>query len=259
MSQVVEIGRDRGGTAAPRTDGRAMPRVAVGVGTVGVVGACGGAGASTFAAALAHRLAGTAPTVLVDLERAGGGIDVLIGLEGADGLRWPDLHHARGAVAGDELAALLPRWHGCAVLSADRSRPGPPPADARDDVLAALREHHATVVLDLDRIDVHDRGPTVASCRTVLVVVPRTLRAAAGALALRPALVEGAADVRLVVRGPAPGGLGVLEIAHVVDLPVAAAMSTDRGLAAAGERGGGPTMRRGTLGRAVGRVVAALA
>jgi secretion/DNA translocation related CpaE-like protein len=230
-----------------------------GAGVIGVVGARGGAGASTFAAALAHRFARTGATALVDLERAGGGIDVVVGIEGAGGLRWPDLVDARGTVDARELAALLPRWGGCAVLSADRTRPGAPPSGALLDVLGAVGEEHASVVLDLDRCDVLDRGAVLASCRTVLVVVPRDLRAVAGALALRPALVEIVADVRLVARGPAPGGLGALELAHVVDLPLAVSMRHDRRLAADGERGGGPTVRRGALGRAVTRVAGALA
>lgn len=230
-----------------------------GVGVIGVVGARGGAGASTFAAALAHRLARSSATVLVDLDRAGGGIDVVVGIEGSGGVRWPDLVDARGTVDARDLAGLLPRWGDCSVLSADRSRPGPPPTAALPDVLDALRGEHASVVLDLDRSDVLDRGAVLASCRTVLVVVPRDLLAVAGALALRPALVDLVPDVRLVVRGPAPGGLGALELAHVVDLPIAVSMACDGRLAAAGERGGGPVLRRGALGRAVARVAGALA
>lgn len=226
---------------------------------IGVVGARGGAGASTLAAALARRLARDAPTCLVDLEHAGGGLDVLVGLEGSAGLRWPDLVDARGAVPGDELTALLPRWGACAVLSGDRTRPGPPPADAVADVLAALAQHHEHVVLDLDRVGVLERGPGPAACRTVLVVVPRDLRGVAGALALRTAVLGLVPDVRLVVRGPAPGGLGVLELAHVVDLPVAASMAADRRLAAALERGGGPSARRGPLARAAASLARELA
>jgi secretion/DNA translocation related CpaE-like protein len=247
------------GTTAWDTGLRGVPALQTGAGVIGVVGARGGAGASTFAAALAHRLARSGATALVDLERAGGGIDVVVGIEGAGGLRWPDLVDARGSVDARELAALLPRWGGCAVLSADRTRPGAPPPGALLDVLAALGEQHASVVLDLDRCDVLDRGAVLETCRTVLVVVPRDLLAVAGALALRPALVELVADVRLVARGPAPGGLGALELAHVVDLPLAVSMRRDRRLAGDAERGGGPAARRGALGRAVARVAGGLA
>lgn len=231
--------------------GRAGRRV------VGVVGARGGAGASTFAAALAHRLARRGSAALVDLERTGGGIDVLVGLEGADGLRWPDLAGARGEVAGVELVALLPRWGACTVLSADRARPGPPPSAAVDDVLGALASEVDHVVVDLDRADVAERSDVLALCGVVLVVVPRDLRAVAGVLALRPALVGAVEDVRLVVRGPAPGGLSALELAHVVDLPLGVSMVADRAVAAACERGGGPAgpaLRRGPLLRAVARL-----
>ncbi|MBB2922374.1 septum site-determining protein Ssd [Cellulomonas cellasea] len=240
-----------GGAGSPRRSGV----------VVGVVGARGGAGASTFAAALAHRLARRGSVALVDLERAGGGVDVLVGLEGADGLRWPDLAGARGEVAGAELVALLPSWSGCTVLSADRARPGPPPAAAVGDVLGALAGEVDHLVLDLDRADVAERSEVLATCRLVLLVVPRDLRAVAGALALRPALVESVEDVRLVVRGPAPGGLSALELAHVVDLPIGVSMPADRAVAAACERGGGPAgpaLRRGPLRRAVARLAAEL-
>src|SRR5882757_4399792 len=51
---------------------------------VAVIGGCGGAGASVFAVALAHA---AADPLLVDLDPWGGGIDLLVGGEGAPGLR----------------------------------------------------------------------------------------------------------------------------------------------------------------------------
>jgi hypothetical protein len=105
---------------------------------------------------------------------------------------------------------------------------------------------------------VAERSDALALCGVVLLVVPRDLRAVAGALALRPALVGAVEDVRLVVRGPAPGGLSALELAHVVDLPLGVSMAADRAVAAACERGGGPAgpgLRRGPLLRAVARLV----
>ena len=52
-------------------------------------------------------------------------------------------------------------------------------------------------------------GESLAACDAVLVVAPRTCGSVTGVLAMRPSL--GRADVArwLVVRGPAPGGLGV--------------------------------------------------
>jgi len=227
---------------------------------IGVVGARGGVGASSLAAALASRFArGQGSAALVDLDVSGGGIDVLLGIEAADGLRWPDLSDARGEVSGDELTAVLPRWEGVTVLSADRARPGPAADDVVAAVLDALVTSHDRVVLDLDRRAALAAADVVARCETALVVASRDVRSVAGVLALREALVGLVADVRLVVRGPAPGGLGVLELAHVVDLPVAASMRVQRGFDAELERGGGPVARRrGSFARAVGQLAAGL-
>jgi len=233
---------------------------------IGVVGARGGVGASSLAAALARRLArggrhgagASGSVALADLDGAGGGIDVLLGVEGAEGLRWPDLHGARGEVSGTDLTALLPRWSGVTVLSADRARPGAPRAEVVADVLDALAASHDEVVLDLDRGALAGCGP-LARCAVVLVLAARDLRSVAGVLALRGAVLAAVPDVRLVVRGPAPGGLGVLEMAHVVDLPVAASMGPQPGLDAALERGGGPVpRRRSPLARAVDRLAVGL-
>ena len=68
--------------------GHDFPRLTL----VGVLGAVGGAGTSTLACWLADRAAHEdRPAVLVDADRGGCGIDVLLGLEDQDGLRWPDL------------------------------------------------------------------------------------------------------------------------------------------------------------------------
>jgi hypothetical protein len=244
---------------------------------VGVVGARGGVGATTLAAALASALAAApgpwraggpprraamrpeAPgragddrpgVALVDLDGAAAGLDVHLGVEDAGGLRWADLSDARGEVPGVELAALLPTWSGAVVLSGDRWRPGPAPPDIVADVLDALVGCHRAVVVDLGRREVLDGGPGPRRCDTVLVFSGRDVVSVAGVVALREPLRDVVADVRLVVGGPAPGGLGPLEVAHVVDLPVAATLPVDRRLPGLVERGVGPVVRgRGALGR----------
>ncbi|WP_298459194.1 pilus assembly protein FlpE [uncultured Cellulomonas sp.] len=256
-----------------------MDRAGPGVGAttvVGLVGACGGAGTTTLAAALAHTWGsavpggapggeagggpdgepgGAAPVVLVDLDAAAPGLDVQLGIEDVDGLRWADLSGARGDVPGAELVALLPVWRGVPVLSGDRWRPGPAPPEVVADVLSALVACHRTVVLDLGRREVLDEGPALAHCTVVLVVTPCDLRSVAGVVALRRVLGQTVADVRLAVRGPGPGGLSGLEVAHVVDLPVAGRVPHDRHLGALVERGFGPVpRRRGGFGRAVRRL-----
>jgi secretion/DNA translocation related CpaE-like protein len=222
---------------------------------VGVVAARGGGGASTLAATLARHLAHRTATALVDLDRASGGIDVLLGLEGADGVRWPDLAEARGEVSGADVLALLPRWGACAVLSADRARPGAPEPAVVADVLHGLTVAAGALVLDLDRSAVVAGESLAGACDAVLVVAPRDLRSVAGILAMRPHLGDGV-TASLVVRGPAPGGLGVAELAEAVDLPVLAQLPMDRRLPAALERGGVPTGGRSS--RTAARIIAAL-
>ena len=193
--------------------------------------------------------------MLVDLDRASGGIDVVLGLESADGVRWPDLVDARGDVPGADVLALLPRWGPCAVLSVDRERPGAPEPAVVADVLHALTLETGALVLDLDRAATLAGESVAAVCDAVLVVAPRDLRTA-GILAVRPRL--DAVPTWLVVRGPAPGGLGAAELSAAVRLPVLGTVPAERGLAAALERGGPPPPGRGRLARAAGRLVAAL-
>ncbi len=223
---------------------------------VGVVGARGGAGASTFAAALAARFARRTATALVDLDRCSAGVDVLLALEDSDGVRWPDLTSARGDVDGAQVLALLPRWGPCAVLSADRHRPGLPDAGVLADVLHALGGVCGVVVLDLERVGVVTGDSFAPVCDAVVVVAPRDLRSAAGLLALRGTLVAHGALVGLVTTGPSPGGLGSDELAHAVDLPVLARLGVDRRTAAATERGGVPLT--GAVARAAARVARAV-
>ncbi|MBT0994149.1 pilus assembly protein FlpE [Cellulomonas sp. DKR-3] len=219
---------------------------------VGVVGGRGGAGTSTFAAALAARFARATATALVDLDRAGAGIDVLLALEDADGVRWPDLSAARGEVDGAQVLALLPRWGPCAVLSADRQRPTPPEPAVVADVLHALTGVCGVLVLDLDRSGVVAGESVAAACDALVVVAPRDLRTVAGVLALRPQLVGHGALTGLVAGGPAPGGLGADELALAVDLRLLGRLPVDRRTAAATERGGLPLT--GGVARTAARV-----
>jgi secretion/DNA translocation related CpaE-like protein len=230
-----------------------------GAGVVGVVGARGGAGASVVASLLAARLARRGPTALVDAG-PGPSLDTLLGLEEHPGLRWPDLGGAVGRVDPALLAGNLVRWAGCGVLATDDGRPGPPPASVVPDVLEALAAAHRSVVLDLHRAAVLGRTDPdlVTACRTVLVVVPRDVPGVAGARLLRAAVVGDGRRAGLVVRAPAPGGLGVDEVGAAVGLPVVAALPWARGLGAAVDHGAGPAA--GTvLARAVERLAARVA
>lgn len=212
---------------------------------IGVVGARGGAGASVFAAALAAVAAREgARTVLVDGARDGGGLDVLLGIEEEPGLRWPDLHSARGEVVGDQLHALLPRWRDAGVLSADRTRPGALPDDVPRDVVGAL-----TLVCD---VVVHDVPTALAGrwsggCTAWVVLACRDLSSVAGAIALDGVLDRGVA-AGVVVRGPAAGRLTALDVATASGLDLWGELRPARSMTADLERGAGPRLSRRSRG-----------
>ncbi|MGR7025126.1 septum site-determining protein Ssd [Geodermatophilus sp. URMC 62] len=213
-----------------------------------VGGSCGGAGASTLAAALALTAAEDADGVLlVDADAWGGGLDLLLGAEDAEGLRWPALTGVRGRVAGDALLAALPEVGGVRVLAASREDPAAVPAEALTAVVDAARACGWPVVVDLPRPG-GDGGAlaeaALAEADLGVLVVPARLRAASAARLLLSGPPGGPAPwsaARVVVR-PVPGGLSAQDVAVVAGRPVAGELGHDRGALTRGERGEPPAV-----------------
>ncbi len=200
--------------------------------TVAVVGGRGGAGATTLAVCLA--LAGarrSADVLLVDGDPLGGGVDLVLRGEQTTGLRWPDLLGTRGRLSGGSLVAGLPRLEGLSVLSWDRSEPAALPAEAVCSVLGAGRRSADLVVVDLPRSLDEVTRDVLGLADTTLLVVPAELRAAAAAARLATRLAWECRDLRLVVRGPAPGRLSSEAIARSLGLPLAGELRAEPGLA----------------------------
>lgn len=117
---------------------------------IAVLGGSGGVGASTLAVDLAWQAAQHgAPTAVVELDPAGPGLDLLLGLESQPGWRWPALAAAEGYLG--ELHDQLPGRDGVAVLAHSRSERTVPPVAAMRAVLRSLRRDHELVLLDLGR------------------------------------------------------------------------------------------------------------
>lgn len=187
--------------------------------TISVLGGRGGAGASTLAAALAVTgMRRGMAAMLVDGDPLGGGIDLLLGGEDSGGLRWPDLAGTRGRVNGAALRDALPRVDQLTVLSWDRG-----------DVLTIDPEAMQAVL--------------GAAQRSSELVVPAEVRATASAARVAAAAGIVAADLRVVVRGPAPSGLPAEVVADALGLPLAGVLRPEPGLAAALERGEPPARR----------------
>ncbi|NLU75545.1 septum formation initiator [Streptomyces sp. HNM0575] len=227
--------------------------------TVGVLGGRGGAGASTLACALAVTAAREGHrTMLVDGDALGGGLDVLLGGERTEGLRWPAFAESRGRVAGGALEESLPRLHDLSVLSWDRGDSVLIPADAMKSVLSAARRRGGVVVVDLPRRVDETVAEALAQTDLGLLLVPAELRAVAAAhrVASRTQMVL--RDLRAVVRTPGgPGGprgygpgLDEGEVARLLRLPLAGELPWEPGLSEAAERGVPPGVRAsGVLAR----------
>lgn len=236
-----------------------------GGGVVAVLGGRGGAGASVLAAATAlraSRAGGSA--LLVDCDLLGGGVDLLLGLELAEGLRWPGLRVRSGRVSMSELDGALPsRRHGdgmLSLLSCDREGAGPAP-EAVAAVVEAGRRAGRVVVCDLPRRPEGEAIEAVRRADLVVLVVPAEVRACVAAKRVLTGLdaVTGAADrARVVVRGPSPDGLTAADAAEAVGAPLLCWMRAERGLALALDRGTFDPRSSGPLGTAAQAILTAL-
>ncbi|MFH8975229.1 septum site-determining protein Ssd [Streptomyces sp. NPDC017890] len=229
--------------------------VAEGVGrpaiTVGVIGGRGGAGASTLACALAVTSAREGMrSLLVDADPLGGGLDVLLGGETAEGLRWPAFAASRGRVGSGALEESLPELHSLRVLSWDRGDRVTVPAQAVRAVLAAARRRGGTVVVDLPRRIDDGVAEVLAQLDVGLLLVPAELRAVAAADRVAAAVGMVLRDLRVVVRGPYASGLDDREVARLLGLPLAGEVPVESGLLRATESRRPPgASARGPLAR----------
>lgn len=204
--------------------------------TLGVIGGRGGAGASTLACALAVTAAAAGHrTMLIDGDPLGGGIDVLLGGERAEGMRWPDFAHSKGRVGGGALEESLPALHGLRVLSWGRDDWVVIPPQAMRAVLAAARRLGGVVVVDLPRRVDEAVAEALAQVDLGLLVVPGELRAVAAAqrVASMAGVVLG--DLRVVARAPYAAGLDERWVAQAMGLPLAGELPLEPGLSAARE------------------------
>lgn len=221
---------------------------------VAVIGGRGGAGASLFAAALAHI---ARDPLLVDLDPWGGGIDLLVGCETTPGVRWPDLALRGGRLNWSAVREALPRHRGMSMLSATR-RGYELDARAVDAIVDAGRRGGATVVCDLPRRLTDAAQTALDTADLVVLVSPCDVRACAATSTVATVLTGINPNIGLVVRGPSPGGLRADEVAAIAGVPLLASMKPHPRLAEQLEHGGLRLRRRSALAAAARRVLAVL-
>jgi secretion/DNA translocation related CpaE-like protein len=233
---------------------------------VGVIGGRGGAGASTLAVALSWAAAEAGrPVTLLDLDPYGGGLDVALGLERADGLRWPQLFGTRGVVASAALRQQLPAVAGLSVLSAAGADPSEDVAAAMPDrpsvtaVLDATRRGGGVVIADLPRWPSEVTDHVLAECAALVFVVPAEVRAVAAATTTARRLRTLCSDLRLVVRIDPRSRLHDRDVASALGVERVAAVRHESGLTSAADRGELIRwLRRSRLGRSAKSIVGEL-
>ncbi len=212
---------------------------------IGVLGGRGGAGASVLSVVLARSAATRGlRTLLVDGDPLGGGIDLVLGTEASPGARWNDFCDRRGRLSGTALHDSLPAASGLAVLSWHRGAVEPLAGETMRSVLDAASRGYELAVVDLPRHLSEAAAEALSCADTTLLVVPAEVRATVAADRVAETVRPHTKDLRVVVRGPAPGGLKPSVIAESLRLPLAGTISTDRRLAAALERGDPPPAGR---------------
>lgn len=220
--------------------------------TIGVIGGSGGAGATTFAAALALTATrgGARQVLLVDADPFGGGIDRVAGLEDLDGIRWDSLAQTSGRFSSKSLREALPQRDGLAVLTWSRGPRCRTEAIAVREVLSAAQRGSDTVVVDLPRYPDPVATEILSRCDRVVLVAGLTVSAVAAATRVAAYLHDNDRCASLVTRGRATA-LSAEDVSRALDIPLVAAMANQRRLAESVELGLGPLQaRRGPLARA---------
>lgn len=240
-SGVFATGDDRAALAAigAALDGRVEGC------TVSVVGGSGGVGATTFAAALG--LGGARrglSSVLLDADPAGAGVELVLGSERADGLRWPDLSSVDGRLSGESLADVLPRHDGLATVSwpAALTEATVPPTAAA--VWSAATRAFDLVVADAPRTALSGWHSTLLAGSVLTVVVVGEDLPGVGAARRVVARVSEACGQVAAVSVARRGGLGRSAVEEAVGVPVIARVRPDRRLRAAVDHGRGPGRSR---------------
>ena len=207
--------------------------------TIAVVGASGGVGTSTFAAALARtQCAADGRALLVDAHPYSGGLDLLLGVEAEPGARWPELTVGDGSIDAADLYRALPSTpDGVAVLSAARSTVADPfrlDKDLLARVVGAAQAGEGICVVDCTPETIPD------ACTHVVIVVAAEVRSAASAAQLLVRLDAARRRCVVVLRQRQWASLSAAEVERIVRSTVLAELPTLRGLTRAVEIGGLP-------------------
>ncbi|MCW1249683.1 hypothetical protein ODZ83_05685 [Acaricomes phytoseiuli] len=199
---------------------------------ISVIGASGGAGASTLALLLSRSITETSAKVLtVDADPSGAGLEFLFGITVESALSWHDLPTDGRPLDPARFHSALPSAQGCHLLGFG-SQPVRPEALAVDAALTAASEAFDAVIIDLGRggiVDAESQSPgssavgrgaigseVLSRSDLVLCLVPATVPGMLSARRMKAALP----GAFLVSRGPFPEGLDAERMAEALEMPL---------------------------------------
>ena len=196
--------------------------------SVAVVPASGGAGASLLSCGLAfHGRQVFQNVALVDLDQSSASLDIAFGLENQPGMRWHDFSDLSGSISGVDIYRSLPSRDNVGLLthgeltSAETLIP-------KNLIVDKLKEACELVVIDLPKSS--DRNfslEAITECDLVLVTTTATVRGCASAKRSIAGLAGYARSIELVVRNMPGSNLDPMQIAELLNTPLAATVNTD--------------------------------
>jgi len=228
---------------------------------VGVIGACGGAGASTLAIGLALAASAQGDRVLaLDADPMGGGLDLHLGAEDLPGVRWPDLLRTSGRLSAATLDYAMPHMNGVAVLAHARTSAAEPiPPEAMVALLDTAVRGYDLVVADIGRVMLADRPASVplshaddpgprqvesGDCtelvlersQALILLLPNRIAAVAAGMNLLQRIGSARSSIHLVIRQRSRG-LSAADIGDALGVQPTAVLSDQSAVASAGEQG----------------------
>lgn len=196
--------------------------------SVALVPASGGAGASLTACGLAfHARQIFHDVALVDLDQNSASLDITFGLENHSGMRWHDFSALSGSIHGSDVYRSLPSRDGVGLLSHSQLSLAET-AIPRNLILDKLKEACELVVLDFPKFsDKQFALDAISDCDLVLVVATATVRGCASAKLSIAGLAGHAKNIELVVRNVPGSNLDPMQIAELLNTPLASSINTD--------------------------------
>lgn len=196
--------------------------------SVALVPASGGAGASLLSCGLAfHARQLFNDVALVDLDPSSASLDITFGIENQPGMRWHDFAELSGSINGNDIYRSLPTRDSIGLLTHGRLTSAES-VIPKELVLEKLKEVCDLVVIDFPKAsDKEFSLETLTGCDLVFVVTTATVRGCANAKLTIAALAGYARNIELVVRNVPGSNLNPMQIAELLNTPLASVMNTD--------------------------------